>query len=181
MMSVVRYRRPMVVLASARGNTVEVIARLVQTSPDRARELSHRFSDVVLMSLDPPQWAGGRPLRITTEDERFIVETAQTRPEKLGRPFTHWSFRKLGVSVDHLPMTRDDCGNAGNGARLDDLAHRPADRGKALGRQSNFFGLTLRQRCESGHNLWVKRRERRECVWLLLRVGRSPHGGQPRG
>ena len=33
--SVVRYRRAMVVLASAGGNTVEVIARLVQTTPDR--------------------------------------------------------------------------------------------------------------------------------------------------
>lgn len=31
--NVVRYRRAMVVLASAGGNTVEVIARLVQTSP----------------------------------------------------------------------------------------------------------------------------------------------------
>lgn len=32
---VVKYRRATVVLASAGGNTVEVIARLVQTSPDR--------------------------------------------------------------------------------------------------------------------------------------------------
>ena len=35
--SVVRYRRPMVVLASASSNTVEVIARLVQTSPPTVR------------------------------------------------------------------------------------------------------------------------------------------------
>ena len=41
MVSVVRYRRAMVVLASAAGNTVEVIARLVQTSPDRVREMIH--------------------------------------------------------------------------------------------------------------------------------------------
>ena len=41
--NVVRYRRAMVVLASAGGNTVEVIARLVQTSPDRVREMIHRF------------------------------------------------------------------------------------------------------------------------------------------
>ena len=36
--SVVRYRRALVILASAGDNTVPVIARLVQTSPDRVRE-----------------------------------------------------------------------------------------------------------------------------------------------
>jgi len=92
--SVVRYRRAMVVLASAGGNTVEVIARLVQTSPDRVREMIHRFNEMGMKSLDP-QWAGGRPRRITTEDEEFIVKTAKERPEKVGRPFTHWSIRKL--------------------------------------------------------------------------------------
>jgi len=35
----VKWRRAMVVLASAGGNDVAVIARLVQTSPDRVREL----------------------------------------------------------------------------------------------------------------------------------------------
>ena len=92
--NVVRYRRAMVVLASAGGNTVEVIARLVQTSPDRVREMIHRFNEKGMASLDP-QWAGGRPRRITTEDEAFIVKTAKERPEKVGRPFTHWSVRKL--------------------------------------------------------------------------------------
>jgi len=94
MVSVVRYRRAMVVLASAGGNTVEVIARLVQTSPDRVREMIHRFNDMGMRSLDP-MWAGGRPRRITTEDEEFNVKTAEQRPEKVGRPFSHWSVRKL--------------------------------------------------------------------------------------
>lgn len=92
--SVVRYRRAMVVLSSAGGNTVEVIARLVQTSPDRVREMIHRFNELGMKSLDP-QWAGGRPRRITTDDEAFIVSTATARPEKAGRPFTHWSISKL--------------------------------------------------------------------------------------
>jgi hypothetical protein len=60
MVSVVRYRRAMVVLASGGGNTVEVIARLVQTSPDRVREMIHRFNEMGMRSLDP-RWAGGRP------------------------------------------------------------------------------------------------------------------------
>jgi transposase len=84
----------MVVLASAGGNTVEVIARLVQTSPDRVREMIHRFNELGMSSLDP-QWAGGRPRRITTEDVAFIVKTAKDRPGKAGKPFTRWSVRKL--------------------------------------------------------------------------------------
>lgn len=95
----------MVVLASAGGNTVEVIARLVQTSPDRVREMIHRFNDVGMKSLDP-QWAGGRPRRITTEDEAFIVKTAKGRPEKVGRPFTHWSIRKLRQYLADNPTRR---------------------------------------------------------------------------
>ena len=84
----------MVVLASAGGNDAATISGLVQTSPDRVREMIHRFNDLGMRSLDP-QWAGGRPRQITTSDREFIVETAKTRPEKLGRPFTHWSIRKL--------------------------------------------------------------------------------------
>ena len=103
--SVVRWRRAMVVLASAGGNTVEVIARLVQTSPDRVREMIHRFNEMGMASLDP-QWAGGRPRRITIEDEDFIVTTATTRPEKLGRPFTHWSLRKLRQYLGDNPTRR---------------------------------------------------------------------------
>ncbi len=72
------------------------IARLVATSEDRVREMIHRFNDKGMASLDP-QWAGGRPRRITTEDETFIVATATTRPENLGQPFTRWSLRKLAA------------------------------------------------------------------------------------
>jgi transposase len=92
--SIVKWRRAMVVLASAGGNDVAAIARLVQTSPDRVREMIHRFNDLGMRSLDP-QWAGGRPRQITTSDRKVIVETATTRPTKLGQPFTHWSIRKL--------------------------------------------------------------------------------------
>lgn len=92
--SIVKWRRAMVVLASAGGNDVATVARLVQTSPDRVREVIHRFNDLGMRSLDP-QWAGGRPRHITTTDREVIVETAKTRPAALGLPFTHWSIRKL--------------------------------------------------------------------------------------
>ena len=92
--SIVKRRRALVVQASAGGNTVPVIARLVSTSEDRVREMIHRFNEIGMRSLDP-QWAGGRPRRITTDDEAFIVATATARPEASGQPFTRWSIRKL--------------------------------------------------------------------------------------
>ena len=92
--SAVRLRRAMVVLASAGGNTVPAIARLVQGDEDAVRGVIHRFNETGLASLDP-QWAGGRPRLISPEDEAFIVATATTRPETLEQPFTRWSLRKL--------------------------------------------------------------------------------------
>lgn len=92
--SIVKWRRAMVVLASAGGNDVAAIARLVQTSPDRVREMIHRFNDMGMRSLDP-RWAGGRPRLITTSNREVIVEMAKSRPTKLGCPFSHWSVRKL--------------------------------------------------------------------------------------
>ncbi|MBB4961946.1 transposase [Micromonospora polyrhachis] len=92
--SAIRLRRAMVVLASAGGNTVPAIARLVQADEDTIRQVIHRFNEMGMASLDP-QWAGGRPRQISPDDQAFIVETANTRPEKLGKPFTRWSVRKL--------------------------------------------------------------------------------------
>jgi transposase len=103
--SVVRYRRALVVLASAGGNRVAVIAQLVQTSEDRVREVIHNFNRMGMACLDP-RWAGGRPRRISSDDVAFIVETATTRPEKLGRPFTHWSIRKLAGYLADNPTRR---------------------------------------------------------------------------
>lgn len=103
--SIVRWRRAMVVMASASGNTVPAIASLVATSQDRVREMIHRFNEEGMASLDP-QWAGGRPRQITTDDEAFIVEMATTRPEKLGQPFTRWSLRKLSAYLADNPTRR---------------------------------------------------------------------------
>lgn len=89
-----KWRRALVVLASAGGNDVAVIAGLVQTSEDRVREMIHRFNELGMASLDP-RWAGGRPRRITTIDRELIVKTAKKRPRSLGRPFSRWSIRKL--------------------------------------------------------------------------------------
>ena len=88
------YRRALVILGSAGGNSVRVLANLVHTSPDRVREVIHAFNERGLDCLDP-NWAGGRPRRISDEDRALIVKVANKRPRSLGQPFTRWSIRKL--------------------------------------------------------------------------------------
>ena len=55
------------------------------------------------MACFGPQVGGWPSPRIATDDEAFIVETAKARPEKLGRPFTHWSVRKLAQCLATNP------------------------------------------------------------------------------
>ena len=90
----VRYRRAMMLMASAGGNRVPVIAQLVQADEDTVRDVIHRFNQIGLACLDP-RWAGGRPRQLSPDDEDFVIQTATTRPTKLGQPFTRWSLRKL--------------------------------------------------------------------------------------
>ncbi|MEU8046769.1 IS630 family transposase [Micromonospora echinofusca] len=98
----IRVRRVLIIMASASGTLVPAIARLVAAHEDTVRNVIHRFNEIGLRALDP-QWAGGRPRLISDDDQRFIVATATTRPRSVGRPFTHWSIRKL---ADHLATNR---------------------------------------------------------------------------
>ncbi|MCW2900898.1 MAG: hypothetical protein JWO67_3163 [Streptosporangiaceae bacterium] len=66
------------------------------------RTPSGAFNAKGLAALDP-LWAGGRPRLISDDEREFIVMTARTRPVTLGRPFTHWSVRKL---ADYLADNR---------------------------------------------------------------------------
>ncbi|KUN55348.1 transposase [Streptomyces avermitilis] len=92
--SSVRYRRAMMLLASAGGKRVPVIAQLVQADEDTVRDVIHAFNEKGLACLDP-RWAGGRPRQLKSDEEDFVVQTATTCPVKLGQPFTRWSLRKL--------------------------------------------------------------------------------------
>lgn len=96
-----RYRRAMMLLASAGGNRVPVIAKLVRADEDTVRDVIHRFSEIGLACLDP-RWAGGRPRLLSPDDEGFVVQTATARPTKLGQPFTCWSIRKLAAYLRRL-------------------------------------------------------------------------------
>ncbi len=88
-------RRPGVLeFRSAGGNRVPVIAQLVHADEDMVRDVIHRFNEIGMACLDP-RWAGGRPRHLSPVDEDFVVQTATTRPTRLGQPFTRWSIRKL--------------------------------------------------------------------------------------
>ena len=99
----IRVRRALIIMASASGTTVPAIAQLVQADQDTVRDVIHAFNQQGLAALDP-RWAGGRPRLISADDEAFIVQTATTRPERLGRPFTHWSTRKLAGYLADNPV-----------------------------------------------------------------------------
>jgi transposase len=99
----IRVRRALIIMASASGTTVSAIAQLVKAHQDTVRDMIHAFNQKGLNALDP-RWAGGRPRQISSDGERFIVATATTRPEKLGRPFTHWSVRKLADYLAGSPV-----------------------------------------------------------------------------
>jgi transposase len=94
--SPIRVRRATIILASSSGTPVSAIARLVAADEDTVRDVIHALNERGLAALDP-RWAGGRPRLINDADVTFIVATATTRPETLGRPFTHWSVRKLAA------------------------------------------------------------------------------------
>ncbi|MCA2185686.1 helix-turn-helix domain-containing protein [Nonomuraea cavernae] len=94
----IRVRRAVIIVASASGTPTPAIARLVAAHEDTVRDVIHSFNEIGLACLDP-RWAGGRPRLITDEDIAFIIQTAKTRPSRLGHPFTNWSVRKL---ADHL-------------------------------------------------------------------------------
>jgi transposase len=98
----IRVRRAMIIMASASGTPVSAIARLVAADEDTIRDVVHAFNEKGLAALDP-NWAGGRPRLISDEDIAVVVETATTRPEKLGLPFTRWSLRKLAAYLAGAP------------------------------------------------------------------------------
>jgi len=110
----VRYRRALIVMASASGTPVPAIARLVAAHEDTVRDVIHAFNAIGLAALHP-RWAGGRPRLSSPDERRYLIATALNRPQKLGRPFTHWSIRKLvGYLADNpvrvVAVSRNGCG-----------------------------------------------------------------------
>ncbi|GAA2908103.1 hypothetical protein Acy02nite_88100 [Actinoplanes cyaneus] len=102
----------MVVLASAGGNTVPAIARLVQADEETIRQVIHRFNEMGMASLDP-RWAGGRSRLISPDEETFIVATANTAPKLWGGHSPGGASANSPITCAHWPPARSPSG--GNG------------------------------------------------------------------
>lgn len=103
-------QRAMILLASATLMSPAEIARMLLTDESHLRKVIHDFNERGFESLRP-RFGGGRPRRISIDDEQRIVAIAGARPDTLGVPLTRWSLPKLseylggqgiGVSPAHL-------------------------------------------------------------------------------
>ncbi|MFJ8780503.1 helix-turn-helix domain-containing protein [Streptomyces sp. NPDC102476] len=131
-----RYRRAMMLLVSAGGNRVPVIAKLVQADEDTVRDVIHRFNEIGLACLDP-RWARGRPRLRSPDDEDFVFQTATTRPTKLGQPFTRWSIRELVAYLRKVHGRVIRIGTGGVGFVRLNLATSPEILTEAVRRMTN--------------------------------------------
>jgi transposase len=126
--SVVTWRRAQMVLLSAQGMDVPMIAKVTFTSPDRVRDVIHNFNADGFDSLQP-KYAGGRPPKFTLTQRQDIKKAALSRPTDHGLPFSTWSlskladFRRRGGGRRHLP--RGPANAAARGGRLLSRPSRP--------------------------------------------------------
>ncbi|WP_443077357.1 helix-turn-helix domain-containing protein [Streptomyces sp. SP17BM10] len=88
-------------LAPAGGNRVPAIAQLAQADEDTVRDVIHQFNEIGLACLNP-QWAGGRPRLLSTDDE-----TSSYRWPPPARPSSD-SPSPAGPSANRSP-TRARC------------------------------------------------------------------------
>jgi transposase len=92
--SVVTWRRAQMVLLSAQGMDVPMIAKVTFTSPDRVRDVIHNFNADGFDSLRP-KYAGGRPPKFSLPQRQEIKKVALSRPTDHRLPFSTWSLSKL--------------------------------------------------------------------------------------
>lgn len=87
-------QRASILLASNALMSVPQIARMWMTDESHVRKVIHDFNERGFESLRP-RFGGGRPRRISIDDEQRIVAVAGARPDALGVPYTRWSLAKL--------------------------------------------------------------------------------------
>ena len=117
-------QRAMILLASATLMSPAEIARALQTDESHVRSVIHDFNERGFQSLHP-RFGGGRPRRISSDDEERIVAIAGARPDSLGVPFTRWSLPKLSCYL-----------------RAQGIAISPAQLGRLLKRTGLCFQRT---------------------------------------
>lgn len=94
----VRWRRAMILLASAGGNTVPAVAALVAADEDTVREVIYRFNEIGSDCLDP-HWGGGRPHLLSPEEPRTRCQDGTDPPTKTGTTF----HPLVGAQTRRLP------------------------------------------------------------------------------
>ncbi len=92
--SVVTWRRAQMVLLSAQGMAVPVIAKVAFTSEDRVRDVIGNFNADGFNSLYP-KYKGGHPPKFTLGQRREIKKIAKSKPAEHDLPFSTWSLAKL--------------------------------------------------------------------------------------
>ena len=105
-------QRALILLASNTLMSAPEIARMLLTDESHVRKVIHDFNQRGFESLRP-RFRGGRPRRISTDDEQRIVAVAGARPDTLGVPYTRWSLAKLcrylrgrGIEVSPAHLAR---------------------------------------------------------------------------
>jgi transposase len=105
-------QRAAILLASATEMGAREIAEMWMTDESHVRKVIHDFNEHGFASLRP-RFRGGRPRRISTDDEARIVAVAGARPETLGVPLSRWSLAKLaeylrgqGIEVSPAHLSR---------------------------------------------------------------------------
>jgi transposase len=89
----------MILLASATVMSPPEIARMLLTDESHVRRVIHDFNQRGFDALRP-RFGGGRPRRISSDDEQRIVAVAGARPDSLGVAYTRWSLIKLSRYLD---------------------------------------------------------------------------------
>jgi len=107
--------RARIVLAAADGQSNQVIATRYQVTLDTARLWRNRWiklQDMVLTDLsiedrlqDAPR--PGAPAKITADQRCQIEALACEKPEKHGRPITHWTAREIADELKRRKIVTD--------------------------------------------------------------------------
>lgn len=87
-------QRAEIILRRTAGEKSVVIAQRLGLEADSITRWVKRFNEKGLEGLNDQQGRGRKPSYSEAERGQMLV-MAQTKPEKLGLPFAHWSIRRL--------------------------------------------------------------------------------------
>ena len=90
--------RAAILLGSNAGLAAASIAASWLTDESHVRKVIHEFNERGFDSLRP-DYRGGRPRRVTTDQRQQIISVAGARPDDQGVPLTRWSLPRLAAHL----------------------------------------------------------------------------------